>query len=58
MVVIFSFKNWYTSRLKNKTHCLLIFLCYVMQFINLKKDKSEATSQLRYIPLSLFSQIC
>ena len=31
---------------------------YVMQFINLYNDKSEATSQLGYIPLSLFSQIC
>ena len=28
MVVIFSFKKWYTSSLKNKTLCLLIF--YVM----------------------------
>ena len=25
MVVNFSFKKWYTSLLKNKTHCLLIF---------------------------------
>ena len=34
------------------------FLCYVMQFINLSNDKSVATSQLGYIPLSLQSQIC
>ena len=58
MVVFFSFKKWYTSLLKNKTNCLLIFLCNVMQFINLLSDKSDATLQLGYIPLSLFSQIC
>ena len=29
-----------------------------MQFLNLKNDKSDATSQLGYIPLSLFSEIC
>ena len=27
-----------------------------MQFINLLNDKSDATSKLGYIPLSLFSQ--
>ena len=58
MVVFFSFKKWYTSRLKNKTHSLLFLLCNVMQFINLLNDKSDAASQLGYIPLSLFSQIC
>ena len=58
MVVYFSFKKWYTSKLKNKTHCLLIYLCNVMQFIYLKNDKTDATSQLGYIPLSMFSQIC
>ena len=34
------------------------YLCYVMQFINLLNDKSDATSQLGYIPLGLFCQIC
>ena len=29
-----------------------------MQFINLYNDKSDATSQLEYIPLSFVSQIC
>ena len=35
MVVIFSFKKLYTSRLKNKKKLFANFLCNVMQFINL-----------------------
>ena len=57
IVVIFLLCNGILLDLKQIT-LFANFLCYVMQFINLYNDKSDATSQLRYIPLSLFSQIC
>ena len=44
--------------LAKKTHIVCYFLGYVMQFMNLLNDKSGATSQLGYIPLSLYRQIC
>ena len=44
----------YPFDFKTKTHSLLFFPSYVIQFITLSNDKSDATSQLGYIPLSLF----
>ena len=57
MFVIFLLRNDTLLDLKQNT-LFANFLCYVMQFINLYNDKSDARSQLGYIPLSLFSQIC
>ena len=57
-VYIFRLRNSILLDLKTKTHCLLIFLSYVIQFIYLVNDKSVVTSQQGYIPLSLFSQLC
>ena len=54
---IFLLRNGILLDLKQK-HIVCYFFSYVTQFINLLNDKSEAISQLGYIPLSLFSQIC
>ena len=54
----FLLRNGTLLDLKKQNTLFANFLCYVMQFINLSNNKSDATSQLGYIPLSLFSQIC
>ena len=53
---VYFFRNGIFLDLITKTHCLLYCVSYVIQFINLQNDKSDATSQLGYIPFSLFSQ--
>ena len=55
---IFLLRNSILLELKTKTHCLLIFLSYVIQFQYLVNVKSDAKSQQGYISLSLLSQIC